>query len=595
VLLAALCREDASLRAELNERLLLRGTSLNLAGEDRFETFTALLQAVQHCEPATASGAADNERALTSWLGFGGTRGRAAARALGAQAARDKNLSAETLVALLGSVDEFPSEAWFALAQVSYRAPSFRETLLNKAEGALHRGAHEVWLVHALRQIVPESVPLLASLARGVNTDSSQALRSTPHLQESALSALGAAGPKAQAALGSLLSDDAWRSSQSPSIVARLLGALEPQTAREHRGLLKALSNTPLPSDALGRADVIQLRCVAASLLEGPGSPALERCDPEAGEPLARATLMSIKRTGLSGAGVAELQKLLKHPIPRVHQEALQLLLVTQPEPRFAESVLTAALGHPNAGTVAVAARVIRDLREQGNLSAPGPELIQALTGALEADVAGDAVATRVSVLGAVSALQILSLKTRVLKHCDSPYAAVRNASAQGLARLRSSDRCPPAFRSKGVVPGAATHELRLFTRRNLLTLQLALDSHPLHAARLTELVSRGAFVGNPLTGDDRGLQFGDPDGDGFANSPFAPIASELSSARFEPLSVGMAQSGPDSASTQLFVTRMQRPDLDLRYTHLGWASESWTTAERGDVIEKVELSKLAP
>ena len=60
----------------------------------------------------------------------------------------------------------------------------------------------------------------------------------------------------------------------------------------------------------------------------------------------------------------------------------------------------------------------------------------------------------------------------------------------------------------------------------------------------------------------------------------------------FEPNSVGLALSGPDTGSSQLFVTLGPYPHLDGDYPLLGKASPGWDRLSEGDVIRKARVER---
>ena len=63
--------------------------------------------------------------------------------------------------------------------------------------------------------------------------------------------------------------------------------------------------------------------------------------------------------------------------------------------------------------------------------------------------------------------------------------------------------------------------------------------------------------------------QDGDPRGDGWGQAPGA-IRDEINRRRFRTRYVGLAASGPDTGSSQWFITLSPQPQLDGTYTVFG-------------------------
>jgi peptidylprolyl isomerase len=114
------------------------------------------------------------------------------------------------------------------------------------------------------------------------------------------------------------------------------------------------------------------------------------------------------------------------------------------------------------------------------------------------------------------------------------------------------------------------------------VVIDLAVGSAPLHAARLTELASEGAYDGVVFhrvidgfmaqTGD---VEFGRASGDvsqaGRGGSSKPDLAAEFSNEPFDRGTVGMARSSsPNSANSQFFIMFAPAPHLDGQYTVVG-------------------------
>ncbi len=589
--LALLCRAGMA-RGQHQGSLLARAASL-LASEDAHEqAFIAISQAVEQCSPADASGQDHTEALLRGWLSSGTQQARGAARALAGRSGRRRSLHPETILALLPLRNKFPLEVWFALSHLNYRAESLRAQVARHASEALTQTAGATaatrWLLGTLAQTGPDGVDALSDFSTSNSPD---------RLREAALKGLGQAGETGQKKLLELLLSP--RLTPSPRWDLALLSSLKPRTIQDHLAEIVALSRTPLPPDdpakRAARRDVIALRCAAASLLANTSSLSqhLQQCQPGGGQLSDLATLEVLGREELSGPRHSVWLRYARSDDPLLRQQALRLL-VHFPDTEQAEPELAKALQDHNPGTVATAARVIRDIGKNGGLKSPSPALIAGLKSALTGKaVTRDAVATEVSLLQAIEALQVLSLKGVVAERCKSTLNPVRSAASAALMAMRSQTRCSPILRSKLTRSGTPTKRLLIRTTRTEASIDLDLSGAPAHVQRLQELVSSGFFVGQQLIGDDLVLSFGDQDADGFADGTQDVLAGEYSAQPFSALSFGAAQSGLDSSSTQFFVSLYDRPDLDFQYPVLGSAAPSWTELRPGDVVLDAKLVDL--
>jgi cyclophilin family peptidyl-prolyl cis-trans isomerase len=114
----------------------------------------------------------------------------------------------------------------------------------------------------------------------------------------------------------------------------------------------------------------------------------------------------------------------------------------------------------------------------------------------------------------------------------------------------------------------------------------------PLATSRIVTLARSGFYAGTRLRRAAPGyvVQFGDPIGDGSGGSGKPPLPCETSPVEFSAFSVGVAISGRDTGSSQLFVTLSAQPHLDGDYTALGRADPEWANVAEGDVIQSVEV-----
>lgn len=113
----------------------------------------------------------------------------------------------------------------------------------------------------------------------------------------------------------------------------------------------------------------------------------------------------------------------------------------------------------------------------------------------------------------------------------------------------------------------------------------------PVSASRLVTLARQGFYRGIVFHRVVPGfvVQFGDPGGDGYGGSG-SLLRCETSPVPFGSLDVGVAQSGRDTGSSQLFVTLGRYPHLDGDYSWVGHAQGDWANVAEGDVIRDVKV-----
>ena len=89
-------------------------------------------------------------------------------------------------------------------------------------------------------------------------------------------------------------------------------------------------------------------------------------------------------------------------------------------------------------------------------------------------------------------------------------------------------------------------------------------------------------------------IQGGDPEGDG-TGGPGYTIADEMNSLKHEAGVISMANSGPNTAGSQFFITHMEQPHLNGRHTVFGKVVKGFdvvTRVEKGDVIQSITIAE---
>jgi len=557
------------------------------------------------------------ESTLRAWLNGPKPRAEAAALALGRLATHTGKLSDLTLVALLDAADrtQAPLEnALFPLTRLAVLNTSSAERTRTLALRSI--AAHSANLEFAVRALGRTGEPggvALGALAE--QRELSAGLRAEA-LRE--LGSQGAAGQKPLwAAFDSWLAtlpDDAFLDSANYGPLAALVDALSPPILGSGSKLqaLAELAIAASDSATLKRRK-IHLRCSAAALLAGSNyqSSRLLACDPTLGSTaLELAVLRVLTREKLRGARKKAYLLRARAADPVIREAALERL-AEHPELNEAYAILADALAANALGVVASAAhllaaypeRAARTIDEGGDPhGAPKPDssVIQALTAAYATVSARHEIEVQSQLLDAIGALQILSLKAGANVACSSDNPTLREHAQKALRLLGEQARRCDDFKPSApgttltlAAPNAERSVLTLETDAGPLSLQLDPSFAPLAVARVLSLAQSGFYDGIAVHRVVPGFvaQFGDPGGDGYGGDGQPPLRCETSPIPFLSGSLGVALSGRDTGSSQLFVTLGRYPHLDGQYAWLGQAGPGWDRIAAGDRIVRVRVS----
>jgi cyclophilin family peptidyl-prolyl cis-trans isomerase len=382
------------------------------------------------------------------------------------------------------------------------------------------------------------------------------------------------------------------------------------------------------PAQVLRRVSLA--RCSAAKVLAGASihDKLLVECDAApSGGAGHRAMVEVLDRAEITGPRLAVFRERVREGDLRAREAALGLL-EKHDEVEGAAAILAEALAAPEVGLVASAATVIakqpqrameerarvRKVRRRGkkkvDIESATPEpsvasapVVAALLAALGRPSAENDPESVDSVIDAVGALALKEAKPQLLSLCRSPYPTTRDRAAKALGLIGEKRTCeaPP---EGGYAPYELDHLARapvtvtLDTDAGALTLTLAPTLAPVAVTRIADLVRAGYYDALVVHRVVPGFvaQFGAPLGDGFGGPPGKPaLRCETSPLPFEPLSVGIALSGRDTGSSQIFVMAGRYPHLDGRYALLGTAAGPWAALAEGDVIRKATVSDVGP
>ena len=556
------------------------------------------------------------ESTLRAWLHGPKPRAEAAALALGRLATHTGKLDDLTLVALLDAADR---------AQDPLRNGLFPLTRLAK----LNSSSAERTRAVALRLIAAGSANVeFAVRALGRTGEAGQATLATlaaqrelePGLRAQAWRELGTQGAIAQKPLFTAfadsyasLPDDATLQSENYGPLAALLDALSPPILGSGNQLqaLAELAIADADPAPLKRRKV-HLRCSAAALLAGSNyqNPRLLVCDPAADSSQRElAVLRVLSREKLRGAR-KKAYLLRAHGADALVRQAAIERLSEHPELNEGYAILADALGAKALGVVASAAhllasypeRAARTVDESSDAHAapkPDPSVIQALTAAYASATQRHSIEVQSTLLDAIGALQILSLKESVNVACSSDNPTLREHAQQTLRLLGEQARRCDEFKVSTAgappLPSAGRSLLTLETDAGPLTIQLDPSFAPIAVARVLSLAQSGFYDGISVHRVVPGFvaQFGDPGGDGYGGDDQPPLRCETSPIPFGSGSVGVALSGRDTGSSQLFVTLGRYPHLDGQYAWLGEAGPGWARVAAGDRILRARVSSL--
>lgn len=600
------------------ELLAMRAADLGREGnapvQGGLDPLGAIADALARCGTASA------ERTLQGWLSRPEPLAETAAVALGKLAYQRQRLDDATVVALLDAATRSESpvaNALYAFGGLRGLGSAVQERLYLAVEAGLAaRDRRRAWAIRALAGAGPNAVERLAGIY------SSQEF-SPSHRAVAAreLASLGEAGQKALRAVLAQLGPEVTApanlvgSGWLPLIA--LLESLAPPV-QEASTRLAEMASLALPEASQGPLyrRTVRVRCTAAALLVGTSTldPRLTACDPvPEGRWGALATLQVLDRGKIEGPRAERWRMLTASKDPVVRERALSLM-PAHPEIPQPQQALAAALAAKSGGVVATAAQILAGFPDRatggldlgkrasqeapmaaGETAAPDPEVIGALEKALAAPLPADAIKQQTALIDAAGALQLLSLKPRLVAGCQSENLTVRQHSELALRQLGERHRECPAVPSAAVprIPGTSQAvTLRFVTELGPRELRLDPAYAPAAVERVLAL-ARARFYDNTVVHRSVPgfvVQFGDPEGDGYGGAGRPPLPTEAAPRDFGAGSVGIAQSGWDSGSSQLFITLEDAPHLGGEHTWIGQAGPGWDTLAVGDVIQRVEV-----
>jgi cyclophilin family peptidyl-prolyl cis-trans isomerase/HEAT repeat protein len=608
---------------------------------------TAIARAVGRC-------AADaSEPTLLAWLSAPREQRAAASLALGDLASVHHRLAEDTLAALLaaaaGSAAAPPlPEALYALSRLERVPATVRERLHEVAVSTLARpGEARIFAVRALGRAGNIAAVDLQHVVESPESftpaERAEAVRALIRLGRGGRRALEAATTTLTGLVVPSMADAGAAGSASDSFAALLLavnGLTEPGAADK---ALRELASLPLAVDATGpeARRAAWLRCSSAKVLAGANAsdsrlltcaastpPTTPESDSgvssAAGLEIAqRARVEVLGRAPIVGARLGVWRELVSAGELRTREAAVELL-ATHDELAGGAAVLAKALGAPEPGLVVTAATVIAQHPERaieqtprkkrarkkppsephadepvGAALPPSPAVVKALLAALARPGIEADPELAAALVDAAGALALKEAVPRLRAVCASAWPSDREHASKALSLITGKKEACAAGAALSDPPKelfaklTAPTTLRFETDAGTVTMRLDPSVAPVATSRVVELARGGYYDGLSVSRVVPGYvtQFGAPLGDGYGGpEDRPPLRCETSPLPFGLHSVGVALSGRDTGSSQLFVTHARYPHLDGQYAWIGTAEGPWEGLVEGDLIHKVTV-----
>lgn len=562
----------------------------------------AILRALGRCGSDAA------EKTLGAWLGRGGAHGslrdldedEAAAFALGDIADQRGSLAVDSTVALIEAAERVPplTAALYALGRSDVPSRGDLEPRVTAAaRAALGRPGQS--RIFALRPI-GRSAQGARSLAQVLSSNDftpaerAEAARELGRLGEAGEAALAAAIPSMLEATPTPVQGDRF------GVVMAAVGALgqdPPSSANAALGALARIEE-PLPRGAPTARRASALRCAAAEKLARGAwdSDLLVACDIGDGQAGQRARLAALDRGPLVKARrAAWLDLFHRTDQPRAREAAIEAIRSHPELDDAGRRVIAEALRSGRPGMVAAAAKVISARPQRFS----DPRVESALAAAIEHVWTEDQVETRAALVeAALAAGGGESGRAFAEAACADANQTVRARAARALAATGAGSRCA-APDSGGPPAPEIGHALARPTRvvfdtdAGVLGVRFDPGLAPVAATRFVALARSGFYTGIAVHRVVPGfvVQLGDREGDGYGGSGRL-LRCETSPVPFAPLDVGVALTGRDTGSSQIFVALARRPTLDGQYTWVGRADGDWNAVAEGDIVHAVRVEE---
>ena len=213
----------------------------------------------------------------------------------------------------------------------------------------------------------------------------------------------------------------------------------------------------------------------------------------------------------------------------------------------------------------------------------------------------GEAKRAILQALGNMNNVRAVPFLEKELLDSDRSIAADAAASLHALTGKDYSGRVPRQF-----IPSRTEEDwnllesinpyqrVRMVTNRGEIMLELMKEEAPFTVLNFVKLVKKGFYNGLFFhrVVPDFVVQGGDPRGDGWGG-PGYTMRTEISTAKYERGSCGMASAGKDTEGSQFFITHGATPHLDGRYTIFAKTVKGMDVVDRlqiGDTIRTIQL-----
>jgi cyclophilin family peptidyl-prolyl cis-trans isomerase/HEAT repeat protein len=293
--------------------------------------------------------------------------------------------------------------------------------------------------------------------------------------------------------------------------------------------------------------------------------------------------------SALARSGPGLLEAFLKDADVRVRTAALKSF--AQEWPRKARPSVEAALRDSSSSLESrgTAVEIAAESKDES--------FFDALAQAYRNSFTRDSVEVRESIVSALEAFPRKNRSADIVRLLSSmledPAPSVRAKAARALGRpvpAAAPGEVSPFLDES--VPSGTRAALR--TSKGEFIVELDVEQAPIHCASLVSLIGKKAYDGLEWhrAAQNFVVQGGDPRGTGWGDAGYS-LRDEVSPLRFSRGALGMPKSGKDTGGSQLFITTVDAPHLDGRYTRFGRVVSGMDAVDRlepGDRIFNVVL-----